>query len=120
PLYGDEKLQQFSQADVFVFPPRAPEGHPLVLVEAMAAGLPIIATDQGAITESVIDRKNGFIVESGQPKQIANKMLWFMENAIERMEMGKQSRSFYESNFTEKNMIDNFKNCFQKLLSEKS
>ena len=63
PLYGDDKWNYFINADIFVFPPRAPEGHPLVLVEAMAAGLPIISTDQGAITESVIDGENGFIVE---------------------------------------------------------
>jgi glycosyltransferase involved in cell wall biosynthesis len=117
PLYGEEKLEQFVAADIFVFPPRAPEGHPLVLVEAMAAGLPIISTDQGAITESVIDGENGFIVKSNKPEQIAEKLDWLMENPEERKNMGAISRKFYEERFTEKNMINNLKAAFLNTLT---
>jgi glycosyltransferase involved in cell wall biosynthesis len=118
PLYGEEKLEQFAAADVFVFPPRAPEGHPLVLVEAMAAGLPIISTDQGAITESVIDSKNGFIVDSKSPEEIAEKLLWLIKNPKERSSMGQESRKMYERFFTQKTMIENFKKIFTKILAE--
>ncbi len=116
PLYGEEKLKQFANADVFVFPPRAPEGHPLVLVEAMAAGLPIISTDQGAITESVIDGENGFIVASGKPKEIAEKLEWLMNNPEERKRMGIKSREIYLEKFTRRNMVKNFERVFKTVL----
>jgi glycosyltransferase involved in cell wall biosynthesis len=116
PVYGEEKLEYFSKADVFVFPPRAPEGHPLVLVEAMAAGLPIVSTDQGAITESVIDNENGFIVEPKRPEQIAEKLSWLIKHPAERENMGNYSRNLYHQNFTREKMISNYKKVFQEVL----
>ena len=61
PATGGDKLQFFTDADVFVFTPRQREGHPWVIVEAMAAGLPVISTDRGAIAETVIDGESGWI-----------------------------------------------------------
>ena len=116
PLYGEDKLKQFTDADIFVFPPRAPEGHPLVLVEAMAAGLPIISTDQGVITESVIDGENGFIIASNKPEQIAEKLDWLMNNPEERERMGVKSREIYQEKFTRRNMVNNFEKVFKTVL----
>ncbi|MBK7712563.1 MAG: glycosyltransferase family 4 protein [Bacteroidales bacterium] len=56
PGSNDDKIELLTEADIFTFTPGIPEGHPWVIVESMAAGLPIISTDQGAITESVIDK----------------------------------------------------------------
>lgn len=117
PATGTEKLRFFEEADIFVFPPRAPEGHPWVIVEAMAAGLPIISTDQGAITESVIDGVNGFIVDSNNPSQIAEKVNYLMNHPEIREKMGKESRRLYEENFTEEKMIEKLKNVFNTVLN---
>jgi len=117
PLYGDDKWNYFINADIFVFPPRAPEGHPLVLVEAMAAGLPIISTDQGAITESVIDGENGFIVKPNNSRQLADKIEYFINNPHKRNLMGRESRKLYEKLFTEEIMIGNLKKVFSKVLA---
>jgi glycosyltransferase involved in cell wall biosynthesis len=117
PLYGDEKLKQFAEADLFVFPPRAPEGHPLVIVEAMAAGLPIISTDQGAITEAVIDGKNGYIVTPENPGQLAEKIDELVSNPGKRKAMGQESRRMYEASFTREKMISNFKKVFLQVMN---
>jgi glycosyltransferase involved in cell wall biosynthesis len=113
---GTEKFQFFADADVFVFPPREPEGHPWAIVEAMAAGLPIISTDKGAITESVLDGQNGFIVEPGQPAQIAEKLKSLIENEELRNTMGHASRNLYLSNFTEEKMVENLASVFNKMI----
>jgi glycosyltransferase involved in cell wall biosynthesis len=118
PAYAKSKLDLLSSADIFVFPTYYPaEGHPWVIVEAMAAGLPIITTDQGAITESVKDGVNGFIVEKRNPKQVEEKIKFLIDHPDIRKKMGEESRRLYLENFTEEKMIDRLSNAFQSVLS---
>jgi len=119
PTGGEEKMSELSKADIFLFPPREPEGHPWVIVEAMAAGLPIISTDQGAITESVFDGLNGFIVDVKSPVQIEEKIMYLYKNPTVRIKMGKESRRLYEEKFTEEKMIQNLKNVFEFIIHPK-
>lgn len=119
PVYGKEKIDLLSSADIFVFPPRESEGHPWVIVEAMAAGLPIITTDQGAITESVKDGLNGFIVEKRNPQQIAEKIKFLIDHPDIRIKMGEESRRLYLENFTEEKMIERLSHAFHSILSRR-
>jgi len=117
---GTDKLQQFSNADIFVFTPTKPEGHPWVIVEAMAASLPIITTDQGAIIESVLDGQNGFIVEANNPAAIAEKLKMLIcdpESSGLREQMGRSGRLHYEGNFTEEKMVERLDKVFQTMLN---
>lgn len=117
PVSGERKMKLYSESDVFVFPSYyPPEGHPWVIVEATAAGLAIIATDHGAIAESVIDGKNGFIVEKKNPKQISERIIFLSRNRKVVREMGKESRRRYEENYTEDMMVERLKNCFNSVL----
>ena len=111
-----EKFQYLADADIFVFPPREPEGHPWSIVEAMASGLPVISTDQGAIIESVIDNKNGFIVEPNHPEQIAEKLALLIEDIELRKKMGTASRELYLANFTEEKMVEKLSTVFNKII----
>ncbi len=118
PVYGAQKLELLSHSSIFVFPTYySQEGHPWVIVEAMAAGLPIIATDQGAITESVKDGINGFIVEKKTPEQIAEKIKFLIENPEVIKKMGKESRRLYHENFTEEKMVERLSHAFNSVLA---
>ena len=97
-----------------------PEGQPWVIVEAMAAGLPIIATAQGAIPESVIDEANGYLVPKQDPEALAEKMRSLILDSDLRAKMGKQSRIFYEKSFTEEVMIRSLSIVFRRVLSTRS
>lgn len=119
PLSGEKKFQMFIDSDVFIFPPREPEGHPWVIVEALAAGLPIITTDQGAISESVSHGENGFIVDSNSPSQIAKRLRGFLKNKESCKLMGAVSRSKYLESYTEDIMVDNLTKVFNILLGGK-
>lgn len=116
PLSGQHKLSAFSQADIFVFTPRAPEGQPWVIVEAMAAGLPIISSNQGAISESVIDGENGFLVQTENQIELRDKLTFLIENQAEMLEMGQKSKRIYSENFTEEKMIGKLKMLFHEVL----
>ena len=112
PQSGAAKMQLFANAAVFVFCPKMPEGHPWVLVEAMANGLPIIATDQGAIIESVIDGKNGFIVPAESPEAIAEKLELLINDTELRNQFSTNSKQFYNAHFTEEKMVENLAKAF--------
>lgn len=115
---GDDKLQFLADSDIFVFPPRAPEGHPWVIVEALAAGLPIVATDQGAIRESVIHGENGFIVESEKPEELAVMLEKLIQDEDLRKSIGKKSREWYEANFTMDRMVAQLKKVLDDVIGE--
>lgn len=118
PVYGQNKYNLIFSSDIFVFPTYYPaEGQPWVIVEAMAAGLPIITTDQGAIAESVINGVNGFIVDKKSPRQIAEKIKFLIENPNIRKNMGEKSRRLYLENFTEDKMIERLSYAFNSVLA---
>ncbi len=118
PEKSHQKLQMMSNADIFLFPPRAPEGHPWVIVEAMAAGLPIISTDRGAIIESVLHEENGFIVPIHDPQAIANRIQELVDSPEKRQRMGQNSRKHYLTNFTEVAMVENLTKIFNQVIEK--
>lgn len=113
---GLEKWQALADTDIFVFAPAMPEGHPWSIVEAMAAGLPIITTDRGAISQSVLNGENGFLLDDPLPEAMAGKLRALIENTALREEMGAKSRSMYLTDFTAEAMVKNLGAVFNKIL----
>jgi len=120
PVVGQEKLRLLASAHIFVFPTDYPnEGHPWVIVEALAAGLPIISTARAAIPESVIAGKNGFLVEPKNPGQVAEKIDYLVSHPETRRQMGEESRKLYRENFTEEKMVERLRAAFQEILDRR-
>jgi glycosyltransferase involved in cell wall biosynthesis len=114
---GAEKATCLECADIFVLPTYYPaEGHPWVIVEALAAGLPIISADQGAVRESVFDGVNGFLVDKQRPDQIADKLVVLLRDSQLRESMGQESAALYQQRFTEGAMIANLQRAFDTVL----
>ncbi|MEQ1732935.1 MAG: glycosyltransferase [Bacteroidia bacterium] len=113
---GTDKNKYYEQANVFVFTPRAPEGHPWVIVEAMAAGLPIISTDKGAIKESVLDNYNGFIVDDNAPQQIAQRLQQLATTPNLIATMSTNALTHYNTNFTETKMVNQLQTAIDAVL----
>jgi len=74
------QLAVMAQSDIFVHPARYPDACPTVIIEAMALGLPVIATKLGGIPELVVDGKGGFLVNSNSPKDLATKISTILSN----------------------------------------
>jgi N-acetyl-alpha-D-glucosaminyl L-malate synthase BshA len=86
------KIPEYMMAsDLFVLPSLS-EGVPLVILEAMASGLSIIASNVGGLPEIIHDKENGFLVEPGQPEKIAEKVLQLLENEPLREKMSKNNK----------------------------
>lgn len=90
PVFGDEKYSQLEKADLFIYPSYH-EGMPMAILEAMASGLPIIASRVGGIPDLVKDELNGILIEPGQPDQLANAICKLALNSDLRKSMQKMS-----------------------------
>jgi len=76
----NNKIPEYmSVSDIFILSSLS-ESFGIVNLEAMASGLPIVATKVGGIPEIVKDGENGFLVEPGDSKQIAEKILYLLSN----------------------------------------
>jgi glycosyltransferase involved in cell wall biosynthesis len=90
----------------------------MVVLEAMAAGLPVITTDQGAIRETVLDGVNGFIVPKGDPAAIAEKIVLLLRDHDLRRRMGQASRERFLASYTLARWSHDMLRVFQEVLEE--
>lgn len=73
-LPHDELAHFLRKLDVFVFPTLFYESLGLVAIEAMACGVPVIASNRGGILDYIVDGRNGFLFEPGNSEQLAGKL----------------------------------------------
>jgi glycosyltransferase involved in cell wall biosynthesis len=93
------KVALLRDADLFVLPSTR-EGHPWAIVEALAAGLPIVSCDTGCVRESVLDGRNGRLVAMRAPEELA-RAIGDMLSAPDRLaRMSRESRVHYAARFT--------------------
>lgn len=93
-----EMISLFRTSDIFVFPTRA-DSFGIAAVEASAAGLPVIATQVGAVPEIVVDGETGFIIPPDSPEALAQSLFQLMGNPDLRLRLGGAGRRHAEMHF---------------------
>jgi glycosyltransferase involved in cell wall biosynthesis len=101
PVVGADKDRLLSSVGVVLFPPIEPEGHPRVVLEALATGTPVVTTDRGAIAETIIDGQTGFVLPDPDPTVLADRILLLLRDADLRRRMGNAARARYLKHFTQ-------------------
>ena len=98
--FGKEKQEALLNADIFAFPTfYSKECFPLVILEAMSAGLPVVSTYEGGIHDIVEDGITGFLVPQNDANALAEKLEFFIVNKNIRKQMGETGRQKFENDF---------------------
>jgi glycosyltransferase involved in cell wall biosynthesis len=95
-----ELIDFYYDADVFAFVPIWNEGFGIPPIEAMAAGVPVVATRSGAIPETVKDQQTGFLVDKNDSRALAESILKLLHDDDLRAKMGRVARDWVLDNFT--------------------
>ncbi len=111
-------IERWYQAlDLFVAPQRW-EGFGLTPLEAMACGIPVIATDVGAFSELVIEGKTGYILPDLTEKSMQEQALNVINNNALRSKLGKKARSHVVADFALEREVENLIAAYQSLLQK--
>jgi glycosyltransferase involved in cell wall biosynthesis len=94
----NDVAERLAASDLFVLSSRS-EGLPLSILEAMAAGLPVVATNVGGVPELVLDGETGFLVPPGNPQSLAGAMERLLEDSALRRRLGAAGRLRVEEGF---------------------
>ncbi|MEO6666924.1 MAG: glycosyltransferase, partial [Nitrospiria bacterium] len=104
--------------DLFVFPSLW-EGQGLALVEAMASGLPVVASRVGGVSEVVSDGCTGQLVPPGSPEALAEAMLAVMASPARARAMGAAGRARSETVFGAAHMIKRLEELYIEVATQK-
>ena len=94
------------------------EGFPRSIIEAMRAGLPVIASDVGGCNESVRDGQTGFLVDKGDIPVLQERIQSLIVNTALRVQFGEAGRRLYEEQFTFQNMYKKTVELYRQVVNK--
>jgi colanic acid/amylovoran biosynthesis glycosyltransferase len=121
PKKQNEVTGIIKKSDIFLSPSMTAEsgdeeGTPVVLMEAMASGLPVVSTNHGGIPELVKDGTTGFLVGEKDSGALADKLEILIKNPALGKKFGERGRKQIKENFNSNKLNDNLAQIYEKLL----
>ena len=119
PHLGDRTAvaRYYHAADIYVHASRA-EVWGLSITEAMACGLPVVASDVGGIPDQVADGQNGFLVAVGDAVQMAGRIQMLVNDRPLRNELGRRALERAREEFSVERMTKNYLDWYQTILTD--
>ncbi|MCE5208173.1 MAG: glycosyltransferase family 4 protein [Chloroflexi bacterium] len=115
PVDYPDKLEYYRQADVFVYPSYY-EGMPMAVIEAMASGLPVIATKVGGLPDLVMDYENGLLTAPGDPEALSRALIILIDNADMRRSMQVRSSQLAAEKYDIEKLVDELIRIYSEFL----
>ena len=117
--YRDDIEELIQTFDLAVFPSLW-EGLPLAILEVMACGKPVVATDVGGNRQLLEEGNCGLIVPVAQTEPLAEAILSLLRNQNLAKEMGQRAKKLVYEKYDSKIMVKRIENLYEKLLLKKS
>jgi glycosyltransferase involved in cell wall biosynthesis len=108
--------RRLDEFDVFALPSRW-EGMPLSILEAMHAGLPVVATDVGSVAEVVVDGDSGYVVAPGDLAALTDRLQRLLGTPALRHSMGERGRMLARERYTDAAMARRYEAVYGQLVN---
>lgn len=118
-LEGKDKFRVLCDSHIMIFPTYYPEGLPNVLLEGMAAALPVVTRPVGGIADVFSDGKNGFLVKSKVPEEFAEKIALLIEDPILCARIAQENRTYAMQRFEIEQVTNRIKSYYQRVTGRK-
>ena len=113
-IQPEEVRLKISNWNLFILASRW-EGFGMVLIEAGAMALPVIATNVEAIPEIIIDSYNGYLVNPDRPKEISEKTLHLINSPLECLKIGENGKINVQNYFSMTKMVLETEKIYQEI-----
>jgi glycosyltransferase involved in cell wall biosynthesis len=114
--WSSEPRRYLSGFDVFVLPSRY-EGFPLSIIEAMLAGLPVVATDVGSVSECVRNGEAGVLVPPDDHAALVEALARLLGDQVVRARLGARGREVASASFTDTTMARSYEQLYAEILT---
>src|SRR5439155_26579608 len=111
--HRDDVAERLADADIFVLPSRS-EALPNAVIEAMAAGLPIVASAVGGILELIDDGRTGLLAATGDARALADQIGRLMNDPALAARLGAAAREDARARYSFERMISAFERGYLK------
>jgi glycosyltransferase involved in cell wall biosynthesis len=113
----EEKARLLAAADVLTLPVRSHEGQPLVVLEAMAAGLPVVTTDVPVIPEMVTENVHGHLRKPGDIDGFVEALRGLVRDPVRRRAMGAGNRTEAETRYDVPVAVETLSTIFDRIMA---
>jgi glycosyltransferase involved in cell wall biosynthesis len=115
--YRRDVPERIAEAQLFLLISKW-EGFPRSILEAMRAGLPVVASDVGGVQESVVDGITGFVVPRGDTERLRACLRQLITSPELRVRMGEAGRTRYEEKFTFNRLVERTTTVYESVLGK--
>src|SRR5919204_3981028 len=113
--YQEDVAPWFAAFDAFVLP-SSNEGTPVTTIEALAAGKPVVATRVGGVPDVVRDGEDGFLVDAGDVRSLADRLAQLAGDGELRRAMGSEGRARVLPRYAVDRLVDDVDRLYKSLL----
>lgn len=118
-IAGKEKLRQLAESDVFVLPSRYGEGLPMAMLEAMASGCIVVASEMASVGAVVRGGENGFTIEPRSVAQLIEKLKMILTGGIDAETISANARATIAAKFNLRDYIERLEIIYAEIGARK-